>query len=93
MAIAEDLTLYLADHGVSVTAGAVSGMGILEQPGELALGGEMMLIDYAIRCEASKFGSLGYGDAVTVDGTAYTVENNPTPIDDGAFVIIPLVKV
>lgn len=93
MAIAEDLTLYLSDHGVSVTAGAVSGLGIFEQPGELALGGEMLLIDYAIRCEASKFGSLGYGDAVTVDGTAYTVENNPTPIDDGAFVIVPLVKV
>lgn len=93
MAIAEDPTLYLSDHGVSATAGAVSGLAILEQPGELILGGEAMMINYAIRCEASKFGTLSYGDAVTVDGTAYTVESNPMSLDDGVFVIIPLVKV
>jgi len=92
MAITEDPTLYLSDHGVSITAGAVSGLGIFDQPGELALGGEIMMIDYVIRCEASKFGTLSYGDAVTVDGVAYTVENKPTPVDDGVFVIVPLVK-
>lgn len=93
MAIVEDPTIYLEDHGVSVTAGAVSGLGILEEPGTLTLGGEMMVIDYALRCEASKFGALRYGDAVTVDGASYTVENDAMPVDDGVFVILPLVKV
>ena len=91
MALTEDLTLFLADFGVSVTAGAVSGFGILDMPGELVADGMIITTDYSIRCEASKFGALAYGASITVDGTAYTIRENRL-IEDGVFCEITLQK-
>jgi hypothetical protein len=91
MAFTEDLSVFLADFGVSVTAGAVSGFGILDMPGELIADGMIITTDYSLRCEASKFGSLAYGTSVTVDSVAYTVRENKL-IDDGAFCLMTLQK-
>ena len=91
MALTEDLTLFLADFGVSVTAGAISGIGILDMPGELVADGMIITTDYSLRCEASKFGGLIYGAAITVDGNSYEVRENRL-IEDGAFCLATLTR-
>jgi hypothetical protein len=91
MAFTEDLDVFLADFGVSVTAGAVSGVGILDMPGELVADGMIITTDYSLRCEASKFGTLAYGASITVGGTAYTIRENRL-IEDGVFCEITLQK-
>jgi hypothetical protein len=91
MAFTEDLSVFLADFGVSVVAGAVSGSGLLDMPGELIADGMVITTDYSLRCEASKFGSLAYGTSITVDSLTYTVRENRL-IDDGKFCLISLQK-
>ena len=94
MAFVEDLSVFLDsdEFAVSVTAGAVTGLGILDMPSEIIADGVVLTTDYKLTCEASKFGSLLHGDAVTVDGTNYTVRN-AVLIDDGAFCELMLQKV
>jgi len=77
---------------VSVVAGAVTGQGFLSQNSELILGGELTIIDYLLTVPTTTFGSLGYGDAITVDGVNYKCETQPQRFDDGAFCRVPLVK-
>ena len=77
---------------VSVTAGAVTGQGFLKQDSEMLLGGEVISIDFALTCETSTFGSLAYGDSVSVDGTRYEVRYEPMRQDDGTFCVVPLAK-
>ena len=93
MAFTEDLTAFLDlnGFGVPVTAGAVSGVGILDLNSELILGGEINVIDYMLTVPTALFGTLGYGDAITVDGTSYKVETAPMRFDDGTFCRVPLV--
>ena len=90
MAFTEDPALFLADFGVSCSAGAVSGLGILDQDSEMAFGGQVVFIPYLLTAEASKFGSLDYGDAITVNGVGYVVEHKPMLMDDGTFCRVPL---
>ena len=88
----EDPTIFLADFGVSVTAGALSGVGILDMPGEAILDGMVISTEYSLRCEASKFGDLGYGASVLVGAGSYEVRENRL-LDDGLFCLITLSKV
>jgi hypothetical protein len=92
MAFTENLDVFLADFGVTVTSGAVSGSGILDMPGELVADGMVISTDYSLRCEASKFGGLIYGAAMTVDAVNYQVRENRL-IEDGKFCEITLLKV
>ena len=77
---------------VSVVAGAVSGRGFLALNSELILGGEINVIDYMLTVPSATFGTLGYGDAITVDGQSYKVETSPMRFDDGTFCRVPLIK-
>ena len=90
--ITEDLTVFLSDFGVSVTAGAVSGLGILYQPGEAVLDGMVISNGYRVTCRADEFGTVGYGASITVDSGSYKVQEN-MPISDGKFCSIQLEKV
>jgi hypothetical protein len=94
MAFTEDLSVFLDlnGFGVPVVAGAVSGVGILDQNSELILGGEITIIDYLLTVPTATFGSLGYGDAITVDGVSYKCETQPQRFDDGTFCRVPLVR-
>lgn len=92
MALSEDLGVFLADFGVPVTSGAISGHGILDMPGMLVADGMVITTDYTLRCEASKFGGLIYGAAVTVDGVNYQVRDNRL-VEDGKFCDITMLKV
>ncbi len=92
MALSEDLNQFLDDFGLSCTAGAVSALGILDMPGRvLAADGMVISTDYVLTAKASDFGSLRYGDSISVGGTAYTVRE-ALLIDDGAFVELSLQK-
>jgi hypothetical protein len=91
MAFTEDLDVFLADFGVTVTSGAISGSGLLDMPGELVADGMIITTDYSLRCEASKFGGLIYGAAVTVNSVSYQVRENRL-IEDGAFCLLTLQK-
>lgn len=92
MAFTEDLDLFLADFGVSVTSGAVTGVGILDMPTEIVADGVVLTTDYKLTCKASLFGSLLYGDGITVDGVNYSIRE-VLKIDDGNFVELMLTKI
>jgi hypothetical protein len=77
---------------VSVVAGAASGRGFLAQNGELILNGQAVDVDYLLTVPTSTFGSLGHGNAITVDGQAYKVEYQPMPFGEGEFCRVPLIK-
>ena len=93
MAFTEDLSVFLASNefAVPVTAGAISGLGILDMPSEIIADGVVLTTDYKLTCESSKFGNLLHSDAITVDGVNYTVRSAAL-IDDGAFCEIMLMK-
>lgn len=76
--------------GVSVTAGAVSGTGLLDQNSELVIDGQVVSVDYALTCATALFGSLQYGDAITVAGASYTVRHEPMRLGDGSDCVVPL---
>ena len=89
MALSENLSGFLNDFGVSVTAGAISGLGILDMPGQVLANGMVISTDYTLTCKAADFGGLLYGDAIAVDGINYQVRETRS-LDDGAFVEIAL---
>lgn len=88
----EDPLLFLSDFGLPVSAGATQGVGILDMPGEYVIDEAVISTDYALRCEASKFGALQYGATVAVGSTSYTVRENRL-LDDGLFCLITLSKI
>ena len=91
MAITEDLDIFLADFGVSCTAGAVTANGILDMPSQILSDGMVLSTDYTLTAKATNFGTLIRGNAITVDSVAYTVRETML-IDDGKFVQIALQK-
>ena len=92
MAITEDLSLFLADFGATVTSGAVTGLGILDMPGQVVAGDMIITTDYRLTAKTSEFGGLVYGAAVTVDGINYQVRE-AMKIDDGEFTELMLTRV
>ena len=93
MAWVEDPADFLDDFGVSVTANGTTGLGILDMPGEYVADGRVITNEYLLRCQASLFGSVGYGDSMTVDGQSYEVREAPLLVDDGVFCLVLLTKV
>ena len=92
MAWTEDPTDFLDDFGVSVTANGTTGLGILDMPGEYVADGRVITNEYLLRAETSKFGSVTYGDSMTVAGVAYEVREAPLLVDDGVFCLVLLTK-
>lgn len=92
MAFTEDLSVFLDlnGFGVPVVAGAVSGVGILDQNSEIILGGEITVIDYLLTVPTALFGGLTYGQVLTVDGVGYKAETQPQRFDDGTFCRVAL---
>jgi hypothetical protein len=89
--ITEDLSLFLSDFGVTVTSGAVSGMGILDMPSQVVADGMVLTTDYRLTVRTADFGGLLYGDGITVDGVNYQVRE-AMKIDDGAMTELMLTK-
>ena len=91
MAITENLDAFLDDFGVTCTAGAVTALGILDMPSQVLLSDAILSTDYTLTARASSFGSLQYGDSITVAGVTYTLRETQY-IDDGAMVQLGLQK-
>jgi hypothetical protein len=91
MALTEDLDIFLADFGVSCTAGAVTALGILDMPSQVLADGMVLSTDYTLMAKASDFGNLSRGSSITVATVAYTVRDVML-LDDGKFVQIGLQK-
>ena len=92
MAFSEDLDLFLADFGVAVVSGAVTGLGILDMPSEIVADGVVLTTDYKVTVKTSQFGGLIYGAGVTVDGVNYQVRE-AMKVDDGSFTELMLTRV
>ena len=92
MAFTENLDLFLdtAEMAVPVTAGSVSGNGILDMPSEAISGGMVISTDYSLICRADQFGDLVHGAGINVDGYPYTLIGPPLLMDDGAFCSLTL---
>lgn len=78
--------------GVSVTAGAASGMGILNRNAELVSDGNVISVEYHLTVETAIFAAVQYGDAITVDGEAFIVRQGPMVIGDGTDCFLLLEK-
>ncbi len=91
MALTEDLGIFLADFGVSCTAGAVTALGILDMPSQVLANGMVLSTDFTLTAKASDFGSLVRGSSITVDSVSYTVRETML-MDDGKIVQLGLQK-
>jgi len=91
MALTEDLGIFLADFGVSCTAGAVTALGILDMPSQVLANGMVLSTDYTLTAKASDFGTLTRGSSITVDSVAYTVREVML-MDDGKIIQLGLQK-
>ena len=91
MSFTEDLSLFFADFAVPVTAGPISGPGILDMPTEIVADGTVLTTDYRLTVLTSDFGHLIYGDTVLIDNTTYTVRET-MQLDDGKLSAIMLMR-
>ena len=89
--INDSLDLFLQDFGVPVISGNVTGLGILDMPGQIVADGMVVNTDYRLTVRTDQFGGLLYGDAVTVNGILYEVRE-ALMLDDGSFTDLMLAK-
>ena len=74
MALTDDLDAFFS-------SGGTTGKGILDQPTEIEIGGQVLFVDYQFHCKVSDFGTLNPNDSITIDGDAYTVRSNTKDVD------------
>jgi len=91
MAFTEDLSVFVSDFGVPVSAAGRAGLGILDMPSEMVADGVVLTTDYQLTVVTSDFASFTAGDSVTVDGLSYKVRS-PELIDDGKFTKLMLMR-
>lgn len=87
----EDLDVFLADFGLPVVMGSVSGIGVLDMPAQMIADGMVITTDYKLTVRADLFGAMKYGDTVSVNNLLYQVRE-PMLVDDGAFLEVSLTK-
>lgn len=79
--------------GVSVLWGAVSGAGIFEHNSQLIINDNVISLEYVLHnLPTADFGTIKYGDNLTVDGSNYTVRE-PMVIGDGRYMMVSLTKI
>lgn len=88
----DDLDLFLADFGVTVTDGTTVTKGILDMPADVIAGEQVITLDYSLTIKSSVYPSLSYGANLTVDGIAYQVRRVMKD-GDGRFSTVTLQKV
>ena len=93
LSFTEDLDAFFDTPGftVPVVHGVTTSVGYLDQPSEIIADGVVLTTDYAVVVKTSEFSSVARGDAMTVDGVAYTVRE-PMLLDDGKIMRVMLMK-
>ena len=95
MALTEDLSVFLADFGVSVSfTGSTAGMlGIQDLEGVTLLGDDgragVSAGDRTVLIRTDQKGSLTQGSNITVNGSTRKVRDIQ-PFEDGAFSLVRL---
>ncbi len=89
--ITEDLSPLFADFAVPAVYGAVTAQVLLDMPDQAIFGDTQYSTEYAITYRASDLMGLKHGDAITVNGTAYTVREVKF-LDDGQLKTAALKK-
>lgn len=92
MPVSENLDLFVADFGVTVTFGASTAKGILDMPTEIIAGGMVLNTDYQLTFKTAALPGLDYQSAITVDGASYIVREVRAQ-DDGRFSVAYMSKV
>lgn len=77
-------SVFLQDWGIPVQFGAISAIGILDQPTDELVGGMVITIDYKLTFATADLPGLDADAALTVAGVAYTVRRVKT-LTDGQF--------
>ncbi len=54
------------------------------------MNGQVVSVDYALTCETALFGTLQYGDQITIGASVYKVQHEPMRIGDGTDCVVPL---
>jgi hypothetical protein len=78
---------------VPVVAGNVTTTGMFDLTSELVLDGQAVSIENALTVTTAELGHLRYGNAITVNGVAYTVRQEPMRIGDGMICVVSLESV
>jgi len=93
MAFEEDPSVFLEDMGLPCVAGATTFLGLLDQPDELM---QLQRVNVHSRQYELTYltaaVALARDQAVTVNGSAYTVREAPRQVDDGVFSRVLLSK-
>ena len=99
MDFAADLALLYAEFGLPATHHPVAGGAdaggqvILDQPGMMLLGGEVLATDYSLRYPAVTFPVVRRGDTFTVAGITYAAREGAQPVSvDGLEYSVPLAR-
>ena len=87
--LTENLDLFFQDFGVQVTAGGLTGVGILDMPTQMLRGDMVLSTEYSLTVKTAQFGALGYNDQIVVDGSLYQVRDLMS-LDDGAIARVSL---
>lgn len=90
--LTENLDLFLADFGVPVSSGAITGTGVLDMPDQVVVNGMALTADYQVTVKTSLFGGLLYGAPVIVNGLNYELREC-LRVADGAFCVLLLSKI
>lgn len=80
--ITEDLSVFVADFGVTAEFGDLSGKVLLDAPDASILSDRVLSTNYLMTFIATDFPGLKHGDWLTIDDIAYQVQS-VTAIDDG----------
>jgi hypothetical protein len=95
VALVEDLSLFMADFGVSVAfQGAEPNMlGLMDAPGLFVLANEgrapINATDRTVLVRTDQLGTLDQGETITVDAIPYVVREI-LPWEDGVFSLVSL---
>lgn len=92
MALTENLAAMFADFGVTATYAAASAKVLHDRDTQAMFDGMALTEEESITLPTATFSALASGDAITVDGTAYTVRE-VRMFDDGKLKRATLRKV
>lgn len=89
--ITEDTSIFFEEFGVDVVFGAYQASGLLDSPTEV-IGGRGLSNQYRLEYVTAELPGLVRGSAITVDGVAYTLREDPGLIGDGVMSEVMLSK-